>query len=98
MVNWLYLSDLFYNRMSMLSFLLFLSDSHFNCPRMPVILSVSLLLLLQSLLQIWRPAFAHFLIPPEEQHLADQKQNYHTPELDAPILYKLNPLRPGDRV
>ena len=26
-----------YNNMSLLSFLLFLRDSHFNCPRMPVI-------------------------------------------------------------
>ena len=30
-----------YNNMSLLSFLLFLRDSHFNCPRMPVILPVS---------------------------------------------------------
>ena len=31
----------FYSNISLLSFLLFLRDSHFNCPRMPVILPVS---------------------------------------------------------
>ena len=30
-----------YSNISLLSFLLFLRDSHFNCPRMPVILPVS---------------------------------------------------------
>ena len=30
-----------YNNMGLLSFLLFLRESHFNCPRMPVILPVS---------------------------------------------------------
>ena len=46
-----------------------------------------------SLIQIWQRAFAHFLIPPEEQHLVDPKQNFHTPGLDAPVLCKLPPFR-----
>ena len=41
--------------------------------------------------QIWQLAFAHFLIPLEDQHIVDPKQNYHTPGLDrdAPVLCKL---------
>ena len=43
-----------------------------------------------SLLQIWRRAFAHYLNPPGEHYRVDRKQNYHTPELNAPVLSKLS--------
>ena len=72
-----------YSNISLLSFLLFLRDSHFNCPRMSVIL----------------PAFARFLILPGELHLGGggPKPNCHNLGLGAPIFYKLPILPPGGK-
>ena len=72
-----------YSNISLLSFLLFLRDSHFNCPRMPVILPVHNC---NYLSQIWQRTFARFLILPGELHLGDPKPNCHNPGLGAPIL------------
>ena len=83
----------FHSNMSPLSFLLFLRNSHFNYPRMPVILPVSF----NYLSQIWQRAFARFLILPGELYLGDPKPNCHNPGLAAPILYKLPSLPPGSK-
>ena len=82
-----------HSNMSLLSFLFFLRNSHFNCPRMPVILPVSF----NYLSQIWQRAFARFLILPGELYLGDPKPNCHNPGLGAPVLYKLPPLPPGSK-
>ena len=75
-----------YSSISLLSFLLFLRDSHFNCPRMQVIFPFQNC---NFPLRIWLCAFARFLFFPEELHLGAPTPNCHTPGLGAPTLYKL---------
>ena len=78
-----------YSDISLLSFLLFFRDSHFNCPRMshtPSFITV-----------ITCHESGCFLILPEELHLGGLKPNCHNPGLGAPVLYKLPLLPPGGK-
>ena len=77
-------------RKSLVSFLLSLRDSHFSMSKNDSQTPSSIVVFpcYKSGL-----AFAHFLIPHEEQHLVDPKQNYSAPGIDAPVLCKQPPLR-----
>ena len=83
-----------YSNISLLSFLLFLRDSHLIVQECQ---SYSQFHNCNFLSQIWQRAFAHFLILPGELHLGAPKPNCHNPGLGAPILYKLPLLPPGGK-
>ena len=83
-----------YSNISLLFFLLFLRDSHFNVQECQ---SYSQFHNCNYLSQIWQRAFARFLILPGALHLGGPEPNCHNPGLGAPILYKLPLLPPGGK-
>ena len=75
-----------YSNISLLSFLLFLRDSHLTVQECQSYFQFHNC---NYLSQIWQRAYARFLILPWELHLRGPKPNCHNPGLGAPILYKL---------
>ena len=72
--------------MSLFSVLLFLRESHFTCPRMPVILYFHRHNFLSQTLP---HDFEMFLIHLEGFRYDGPKRSFHIQDLDAPFLYKL---------